>query len=127
MRLSENSKFGILILSLFLLIQFKFGDSFSFLYYLFFYSFFVVILTVTIFWPQKLSILRFFWNQIGKVLGKLTNPIVTLVIFVLLITPTGLIRKFLMCIRKKNELDSTSNWKLVIEKEYGISWFKNQY
>ena len=73
-----------------------------------------------------LSPLNKLWFKFGLFLGKIISPIIMGIIFYLVVTPTGLIMRFLRkdILRLKFDKKSRSYW---IEKNNSKSRMKNQF
>ena len=82
-----------------------------------------------IFAPMKLVIFNRLWTSFGILLGKLTNPLLLLVIFLLVVTPYALIlRASKRDLLRLRELDlELSYWeeRKVYEQDY--AWLKRQF
>ena len=75
--------------------------------------------------PELLKPFNFLWMKLGEILGKIVPPIVMLIIFFLIVTPTG----FLLRIFKKDILrlklsNSNSYW---LEREKNVSTMDKQF
>lgn len=123
--LSSNKSFGIVFFVVFLLIAIYpllKGNNINFL----FLSISIIFLTLGILNSKILEPLNKIWIKFGYLLGKVISPIVMLIIFFLVVFPTGLLIK----IFKKNYLGirydkkKNSYW---IPKNENLSSTKNQF
>jgi hypothetical protein len=123
--LSSNKSFGIVFFVVFLLIAIYpllKGNNINFL----FLSISIIFLTLGILNSKILEPLNKIWIKFGYLLGKVISPIVMLIIFFLVVFPTGLLIK----IFKKNYLGirydkkKNSYW---IPKNKNLSSTKNQF
>jgi hypothetical protein len=123
--LSSNKSFGIVFFVVFLLIAIYpliKGNNINFL----FLSISIIFLILGILNSKILEPLNKIWIKFGYVLGKVISPIVMLIIFFLVVFPTGLLIK----IFKKNYLGirydkkKDSYW---IPKNENLSSTKNQF
>ena len=75
---------------------------------------------------KLLNPLNRIWFNFGIILGKIISPIIMGIIFYLVVTPTGLIMRFLRkdILRLKFDKKSRSYW---IEKNNSKSRMKNQF
>lgn len=71
-----------------------------------------VFLLVAIFFPALLRPLNRLWMKLGLLLGRIVNPIVTAVLFFLVFTPSGLVRRWLGKdpLRLKREPEASTYW-----------------
>ena len=124
MRKSPEKTFGLVFSFVFLLISVwpvLSGNSIR-LPGLFISAFLLVLSFVK---PEFLKPFNFLWMKLGEILGKIVPPIVMLIIFFLIVTPTG----FLLRIFKKDILrlklsNSNSYW---LEREKNVSTMDKQF
>ena len=123
--LSSNKSFGIVFFVVFLLIAIYpliKGNNINFL----FLSISIIFLILGILNSKILEPLNKIWIKFGYVLGKVISPIVMLIIFFLVVFPTGLLIK----IFKKNYLGIRYDKKkdaYWIPKNENLSSTKNQF
>ena len=65
-----------------------------------------ILMFITIFLPQLLALPNYIWKTFGKMMKSLTNPIILVIIYYLIITPIGLFVRKILC---KNFLEIHKN------------------
>lgn len=78
--------------------------------------------------PNSLKNLNEIWFKIGIFLGRITNPIILGLIFLVVITPVALISNFFGRdeLKLKNR-NIKSNWKEIKYMTTNTNYFKNQF
>ena len=126
--LPSNKKFGIFFCVIFLIFSIYFYLNFFLTLSVFFIIFSLIFIILAFSYPKLLLPLNYAWMFLGFSLGRIINPIVLGIIYFLLITPIGIIRRFL----GNDELKLHNNKKLSsywIPKKNNteVSNFKNQF
>lgn len=89
----SNRKFGFFFTLVFAIITAYFYDeSFNFTVAIF-TSLTLITLVTTVFIPNMLLLLNRAWMRLGFLLGKIVSPIITAIIFFVLITPIAVITR----------------------------------
>tara|TARA_Y100000389_G_scaffold169439_1_gene175720 strand:- start:28499 stop:28891 length:393 start_codon:yes stop_codon:yes gene_type:complete len=120
----QNIIFGLLFFTLFLIIglyPLKSGEDIRI------WSIFIslIFLIISIIKPSLFTKLNKLWIEFGIILGKIISPIIMMLFFYIIITPTGLLLRIfgkdVMRLKKNN---NTSYW---IDRKDNIQSMKNQY
>ena len=120
----QNIIFGLLFFTLFLIIglyPLKLGEDIRI------WSIFIslIFLIISIIKPSLFTKLNKLWIEFGIILGKIISPIIMMLFFYIIITPTGLLLRIfgkdVMRLKKNN---NTSYW---IDRKDNIQSMKNQY
>ncbi len=86
-------------------------------------------ISTSLVWPKALLPLNKLWETLGKILEKITNPLIMGVLFYLVITPIGLIlrlrKKDVLSLRLKSE--ETSYWLERKVKEIDPTSLRRQF
>ena len=124
-KLPSNRNFGIVFFIVFLIIGLwpLLADN-EIRYWFIFVS--LIFLFLGLINSKLLNPLNRIWFNFGIILGKIISPIIMGIIFYLVVTPTGLIMRFLRkdILRLKFDKKSRSYW---IEKNNSKSRMKNQF
>lgn len=98
--LPPNRKFGYFFSAIFLVVAayFYYVDLMAFA--TLFFSFFLVFSVLSVFCPNSLEKLNYYWYVLGIWLGKIVSPIVLGLIFFILISPIAIILR----LRGRDEL-----------------------
>lgn len=126
---TSNTKFGFFLAFIFFVLSiFGFFKSSSFFlcYSALLFSFLSVILAIKN--SELLTPFNKFWFLLGKVLSKVTSPIILGIVFFMLITPAGLISKLF----RRDELHikrikTKSYWKAPISRSSEAESFRDQF
>ena len=118
----------------------SFGYVFSFIFFLVsLYLFFtsrdlyiwaiiisLIFLMVALFYPKLLNIPNELWFKFGIFLGSIIAPIIMMLVFFIVVTPTGVIMRFLGKDLLKQKLDNSveSYWE---KREQKVGSMKNQF
>ena len=122
--IKQNIIFGLLFFTLFLIIglyPLKSGEDIRI------WSIFIslIFLIISIIKPSLFTKLNKLWIEFGIILGKIISPIIMMLFFYIIITPTGLLLRIfgkdVMRLKKNN---NTSYW---IDRKDNIQSMKNQY
>ena len=106
-KFSQEIQFGIVFIVFFLIIiiyQY-------FIYNKFFLTSIILLstlLAITIFVPKLLKIPSKLWIKLGELIGKITTPLIIILLFVFVIIPTSMIMKIV----RKDILDENFNRKI---------------
>jgi signal transduction histidine kinase len=125
----SNRQFGFFFSSVFLVLSFIFGLRGEYLASLFVFLIAIFLGASAIFAPMRLTIINRLWTSFGILLGKLTNPLLLLAIFLLVVTPYALIlRAFKRDLLRLRGLDSElSYWEERKVFEQDFEWLKRQF
>ena len=90
--LPSNKKFGFFFSAVFFVayIYFLLKDS-KISYLLILLS--IIVLFITVFFPDKLTIFNKTWNSLGLLIGKIVSPIVLGIIFFIIISPVAVVTR----------------------------------
>ena len=89
--LPSNKSFGLTFSCLFFISAIVFRDNIIFLFLLISLSF--IFLVISYFKPNALKNLNYFWMLIAQKIGNVASIIICILIFYILITPIGIVRK----------------------------------
>jgi len=126
MQLPSNKQFGIVFFIVFLILSIYFYLSLNlFFYSISFFLISILFLVLGILNSKILNPLNLMWSKFGFYLGKLISPIIMGLIFFLIVTPIGILMRYI----QNNFLnlkfsDKSSYW---IEKNEPKSKMKNQF
>ena len=126
MQLPSNKQFGIVFFIVFLILSIYFYLSLNlFFYSISFFLISILFLVLGILNSKILNPLNLMWSKFGFYLGKLISPIIMGLIFFLIVTPIGILMRYI----QNNFLnlkfsDESSYW---IEKNEPKSKMKNQF
>ena len=89
----SDKKFGLFIVVLLLILAILCEKNAIYGSYLFYSVLAVLILLVSLFKPRLLIYFNIAWYQLGRIIGKVTNPIILGVLYFLFLTPTSIISR----------------------------------
>ena len=123
-KIGSNKNFGIVFSFFFFLVAiYIFYKSENINFILIFLS--ILFLTLGIINSKILTPLNFLWFKFGIILSKIVSPIIMILIFFIVVTPTGLLMKLLKKDILKLKKDSSKTYW--IKKPKIKSEMKNQF
>ena len=124
-KISSEKNFGVVFAVFFVLL---------FFYYIFFENYYifsflliaVIFLFFSYIYPRIFFIPNILWFKIGLILGRIISPIIIIILFYLVISPSGLILKIFnkKLIDKNIDKNKNTYW---IKRIKSITTMKNQF
>ncbi len=124
----SDKKFGLFIVALLLIFAILCAKKAIHGSSLFYSILAVLILLVSLLKPRLLIYLNIAWYQFGRIIGKITNPIILGVIYFLFLTPTAIIsRIFKRDVLKLQGMNLETLWVERSPQQSGSQYFEGQF